>query len=593
MSAPRVDPALRWLLIWAGLHALAYGLLTPLWQAPDEPAHVEMACLLAQRGALRTGDALRAGDADPALQQRLIAALADADFWRLVRQPTPDPLPNRFADDPFLRNAGRQVGDESPIYYWLPALICRLPLALPAQVRLMRLASGLFFVMTVLAMWWATGPLWRETPGARLAATAAVAGLPMLAFLAGGVNNDIMAVLGGTVTFGCLLRLALADRARGRAALALLVMAGLTAWLKKTALFSLPLALLAIAWQFGWQGTRRQRRGLIGLAVLVGLLALLPSRQPAAWGGRGQPWGAGLAPAAARSGRWGMTVTDDTAAGWGRITQALPAAQRLAGQTIRFGAWVRSPSGAQVARLTIRDDAGLDRLAAPVTAAWTWLAVTRTLSITTTQVLVGIAPGAGASPGETGALWVDDAGVQGAPGLVNGDFEQAVTWGNLLAQPLLRPLQDVWATSADAGPANAAQIALYLALLFPGFWGNFGWLQAPLPLPVYVGLALVCLLALLGLGGLWRQRCAHRATAAAIGWSAAAVTLSFALATAPMWFFDWQPQGRYLLPALAPWVVLLVSGLRFWSQRWRLPRAGLWFMAGFGLLDLAALWFNL
>lgn len=582
MSTPRVDSALRWLLIWAGLHTLIYGLLTPLWQAPDEPAHVEMACLLAQRGDLR------AGDADPALQQRLIAALADADFWRLVRQPTPDPLPARFADDPFLRNAGRQVGDESPIYYWLPALICRLPLALPAQVRLMRLASGLFFVMTVLAMWWASGPLWREAPGARLAATAAVAGLPMLAFLAGGVNNDSLAVLGGTVTFGCLLRLALADHARGRAALALLVMAGLSAWLKKTALFTLPLALLAIAWQFGLYGTRRQRRGLISLTALLVVLALLPSRQPAAWGGRGQPWGAGLTPAAAHSGRWGITVTDDTAAGWGRITQALPAGQTLAGQTIGFGAWVRSPSGAQTARLTIRDDAGLERLIAPVTADWVWLAVTRTLSSTATQALLGIAPGAGASPEETGVLWVDDAG---APGLVNGAFEQAVTWGSLLAQPLVRPLQGVWATSADAGPASAGQIALYLALLFPGFWGNFGWLQAPLPLPVYVGLALVCLLALLGLGGLWRQRRTNRLAAAAIGWSAAAVTLALALTTAPMWFFDWQPQGRYLLPALAPWMILLVSGLRFWSQRWRLPRAGLWFMAGFVLLDLAALWF--
>ena len=586
MPAPRASPGLRWLLIWAGLHALAYGLLTPLWQAPDEPAHVEMACLLAQRSDLR------AGDADPALQQRLIAALADADFWRLVRQPTPDPLPSRFADDPFLRNAGRQVGDESPIYYWLPALICRLPLALPVQVRLMRLVSGLFFVMAVLAMWWATGPLWRQAPGARLAATAAVAGLPMLAFLAGGVNNDSLAVLAGTLMFGSLLRWVLPARAEWRPALALLAAALFAAWVKKTALFALPLALIAVAWRCGVRGTRRQRSALIGLTALLGLLALLPSRQPTAWGGRGQPWGAGLTPAAAHSGRWGMAVRDDTAQGWGRLTQAQMTGG-LAGQTIGFGAWVRSPDGRQVARLTIKDDAGLDRLVAPVTAEWTWLVVTRTLSLTTTQVLLGIAPGAGELPSETGTLWVDDAGVQGAPGLVNGDFEQAVTWGSLLAQPLLRPLQGVWATSADAGPASAAQIVLYLALLFPGFWGNFGWLQAPLPLPVYVGLALVCLLTLLGLGGLWRQRRTNRLAAAAIGWSAAAVILSFTLATAPMWFFAWQPQGRYLLPALAPWMILLVSGLRFWSQRWRLPRARLWFMVGFGLLDLVALWVNL
>ncbi|WP_423222321.1 DUF2142 domain-containing protein [Candidatus Amarolinea aalborgensis] len=588
----RVNRGLRWLLIWAGLHALAFSLFTPLWQAPDEPAHVEMACLLAQRG----GD-LRAGDDDPALQQRLLRALAADDFWRLVRQPTPDPLPSRFADDPFLRNAGRQVGDESPLYYWLPALICRTPLALPVQVRLMRLASGLFFVAGVLAMWWAVGPLWPQAPGARMAATAAVAGLPMLAFLAGGVNNDSLAVLGGTLTFGCLLRLALPDRGRLRAALALLVTALLAAWIKKTAWFVLPLALAAIAWRFGMRGTRRQRGALIGLAALLAALALLPSHQPAAWGGRGQPWGGGLTPTAAHSGRWGMTVRDDTTQGWGRVTQTLPAAG-LRGQTIRFGAWVRSPGDPQMARLTIKDDAGLERLAAPVTAEWTWLAVTRTISVTATQVLLGIAPGAGEQPGETGVLWVDDARLDGPISLVNGDFEQTVTWGSLLAQPLVQPLQQTWAASADAGPASPGRILLYLALLFPGFWGNFGWLQAPLPLPVYVLIALACLLALLGIGGELRfHRRDDPVTAVAVGWSLLAVTLSFALATAPMWVRDWQPQGRYLLPALAPWMILLVSGLRFWSRRWRLPRASVWFMAGFGLLDVVVLlllqpWFS-
>ena len=57
----------RWLavlLLWAALHAALYNWLNPLWQAPDEPSHVEYACLLAQRGL-----DLRPGDFDPALQQ--------------------------------------------------------------------------------------------------------------------------------------------------------------------------------------------------------------------------------------------------------------------------------------------------------------------------------------------------------------------------------------------------------------------------------------------------------------------------------------------------------------------------------------------
>ncbi len=411
----------------------------------------------------------------------------------------------------------------------------------------------------------------------------------MLAFLAGGVNNDSLAVLGGVLTFGCLLRLVLPDRSSLRAALALLATAVLAAWIKKTAWFVLPLALAAIAWRFGVRGARRQRIALIGLAALLGVLALLPSQQPAAWGGRGQPWGGGLTPTAAHSGHWGMIVRDDTTQGWGRLTQTLPAAG-VRGQTIRFGAWVRSPGNPQLARLTIKDDAGLERVVAPVTADWSWLAVTRTVSVTATQVLLGIAPGAGDLPGETGVLWVDDVRLDGPISLVNGDFEQAVTWGSLLAQPLDQPLQQTWAASADAGPANPGRILLYLALLFPGFWGNFGWLQVPLPVPMYGAIALACLLAGLGIGGaLWQRRWDDPRAAVAVGWSLLAVTLSFSLTTAPMWVRDWQPQGRYLLPALAPWMILLVSGLRFWSRRWRLPRASLWFMAGFAVLDLTVL----
>ena len=68
----------------------------------------------------------------------------------------------------------------------------------------------------------------------------------MLACLAGGVNNDSLAVLGGVLTFGCLLRLVLPDRSSLRAALALLAPAVLAAWIQKAAWFVLPLPLIHI-----------------------------------------------------------------------------------------------------------------------------------------------------------------------------------------------------------------------------------------------------------------------------------------------------------------------------------------------------------
>ena len=185
--------------MWAAVHCLLYVFLTPLWQAPDEPTHVEYACLIAHRGV-----GLASSDFDADLQARLINSLAAEDFWTWVREPTPDPLPTTFDQSPFLRKAGRQVGDEPALYYLLPALICRLPLEVSLMVRLMRLVSASYYVLAVGAAWWAARGIWPATRGPVVAMTAAVAGLPMLAFLGGAVNNDSLALLAGLLAFGCL-----------------------------------------------------------------------------------------------------------------------------------------------------------------------------------------------------------------------------------------------------------------------------------------------------------------------------------------------------------------------------------------------------
>jgi len=57
----------------------------------------------------------------------------------------------------------------------------------------------------------------------------------------------------------------------------------------------------------------------------------------------------------------------------------------------------------------------------------------------------------------------------------------------------------------------------------------------------------------------------------------------------PMWGRDWQPQTRYLNPALVPVLVFFVAGLRRWSARWRMRHALRWYLVGFLCLDLYAL----
>jgi hypothetical protein len=645
------------LLLWAALHAALYNWLNPLWQAPDEPSHVEYACLLAQRGL-----DLRPGDFDPALQQRLIRSLAGHDFWPRVRQPVPDPLPTQFSDDPFLRNAGRQVGDESPFYYLLPALICRLPLDLPLQVHLMRLVSGGFFVLTVLAAWWAARAVWPDSLSPVVAVAAGVAGLPMLAFLGGAVSNDSLAALLGAITFGLLARWAW--KPRWSAVLLLLLSAGLAALAKKTAAFLLPLAGLAVIWMLpeGWRRWRWRTRAAVILAGLaVAILAFLPSNQPADWGGRGQPWVAGRTPAAAHSGRFGARVVDVDRQGYGRLTQVLPAETlpQVRGKVLRFGAWVRAADALpQPVRLTVKDDFDLSQTVVEATGEWQWVEVTHTVSLPpisggldTAEVRVAVAPGAGLSPAETGAVDVDDArltvmnpqelaqsrnsggdpfdrlragssGLRDDSLLRNGDFEQGTRWAALLLGPVVQPWLAAGEARKSATAASWQRNLLYLALLFPGFWGNFGWLQVPLPLPIYGLLAAICGLALAGLalraraGGdtgadenlaAWirgfsrsggqgerpakasiptDQQPIYRAV---VPWFVLGLALALAQTIAPMVGRDWQPQGRYLFPALLPLLTFLVVGLRAWSRRWRLPGALYWYLAGFLLLDIVAL----
>ena len=645
------------MLLWAGVHALLYALLTPLWQAPDEPSHVEMACLVAERGF-----DLRPGDYDPALQQRLIRSLADHDFWRWVREATPDPLPAAFDEDPFLRRAARQVGDEPAWYYAALAPICRLPIDLETQVYLMRLVSSVFFMLMALAVWWAAAGVWPRDLAPVIATTGAAAGLPMLAFIGGAVNNDNPAALFGALTFGCLVRLR--QRPGWRLALATLALALLAAMTKKTTAFLLPLAglacvqLVAPVWR-RWpcpekRGILWQARAAVAL-MAAGLLIVLclPGNPPANWIERGQAQGWGRTPAAARTGQIGVRLVQAGGGGSARLLQILGSAERAQarGQTVRFGAWVRAEGDATPMRVTVRDDRGVSQTTAVAAAAWQWVEVTHPVSPDTNDVRVAVAIGAEAG---RATVEVDDASLvvvataDGAELLRNGDFEQ----GARLALQLADLLMGSWLVKVQtAAPApSLPRSLLYLALLFPGFWGNFGWLQVPLPIPVYAVLAIVCGLAAVGLllrpsrpddtrdltpgcysfsGQMTMPRPTPRpmrtfvvttsvvrrrprrlksllrtrpfsgqdAPPGPTGYSPAVgrwLALGLALAVLqvvvlPMWGRDWQPQTRYLNPALVPVLVFFVAGLRRWSARWRMRHALRWYLVGFLCLDLYAL----
>jgi hypothetical protein len=132
---------------------------------------------------------------------------------------------------------------------------------------------------------------------------------------------------------------------------------------------------------------------------------------------------------------------------------------------------------------------------------------------------------------------------------------------------------------------------LYSLLTFAGFWGNFGWLQRPLPLWIY---------ATLGLGGLMAAagviRCLQRPHAGSCE-GARAILLAWLLAIVviagqtflPMFGRDWQPQGRYLFPALLPIAGLWLAGLETSLTLTAWPRRRTLLLAALVAFDLVCL----
>lgn len=159
---------------------------------------------------------------------------------------------------------------------------------------------------------------------------------------------------------------------------------------------------------------------------------------------------------------------------------------------------------------------------------------------------------------ESGVAWLP-AGPRAAVEAL-GESVHRLLGGSLPQQVLYR---------LDYFPPSPVFLRRYFAVLFAGFWGNFGHMEAPLPVPLYGALAVASGAALVGLGRLARD--VGRGLAR---WQAEALALFVVMvgwALAVMFVRDGLvqsfSQGRHLFPILAPLAALFVAGLR-----WGVPR---------------------
>jgi len=188
------------LLLFALAARLTVALSVPPWQGPDEPKHFEyVRTLLDKRDQLWAERRLPTlDDGIPALQQQIIASMAQYHFWAFLGRATPAPLPASFRDA--FGESWTQLHRPS-LYYDLGAIEL-LPLQgqpIETQLVALRALSAVLSALAVLPAF-AIGRLVAPQDAFVATACAALAAmLPMGVFIGGVANNDNLLLLFGTL----------------------------------------------------------------------------------------------------------------------------------------------------------------------------------------------------------------------------------------------------------------------------------------------------------------------------------------------------------------------------------------------------------
>jgi hypothetical protein len=233
LDVKRGEPILVLIVVAYLCAAAAFALATPLWQAPDEPAHYNYVRYLIEQRALPV---LHQGDYDFAYLERIKAARFPPDL-------SIDPIRYEF--------------HQPPLYYLAAAVVSAPfpPASRPLVLRLFSVALGACLLWVAYRTVSAIAP---EQPAWALGAAAFIATVPMHVALTAAVSNDALAELIVGLALLALVRRTLSGAAAWSAVgdLRLGLLLGLGLWTKTTTYVLLPLTVFALLAPPLWRGIR-------------------------------------------------------------------------------------------------------------------------------------------------------------------------------------------------------------------------------------------------------------------------------------------------------------------------------------------------
>ncbi len=583
---------------------ITWALTLPLWQGPDEPGHYEYAALLAELGRPP-----RPQDAQPELQATILRSMAAHRFWALTFQQSPTTLPTRFVESTFLRRSGSQLGNEHPAYYILPAFIVRSIPSVESQMYLIRLYSVLLGSGVVLAAVWGARRTWPTVPLLRDGLPLAVALLPMPTFLHATVNSTVLVDVLGAWFFALGWQVVRASPTRPipRWRWVLWLALALTAaWVKRTAIGLVVIALVVMGWRI--RAVRRVMVGVFGLGVVLLTLTMVVRVEHRAdrWHMNPQLAPAPRDPTGGWTGTAALRLVDRLSSRRIYAAQNVEASHvpTLWGESVTFEVLARAIERPTLVCLSVIDEQHHTFACGQVVPTrWQRLQVIHEVTPGTAYVRVVVGIGRPQDWTALGAAWVDNARLiirqTGQEVLHNGDVEQAARALAVIPHPWRR-----WLPALDAyvyvpplvEPGAVQRWVIAAGVFFVSFWGNFGWLQYPLPWPIYGWLVGITVLAIVGYGRRWQQ--AQKDERPLLTFHAGALLLGIITLLLPTLWSEWMPQGRYLFPWLLPAVAVYLEGGRMWvpspARERLLGRAllvtGVWFSLFALVWTLAAMY---